>query len=181
LKEKNAKKINSHRWFFDSFCRKLEPRACILLDVGTKPLEKSFYRLWKEFELCPQVAGACGEIFTEGGMKLLNPLVAAQNFEYKISNILDKPLESVFGFIAVLPGAFSAYRYSALQNGKDGTGPLQKYFKGESLHSGDDGGHVSIHEANMYLAEDRILCFELVTKKGCNYKLAYVKGATAKP
>lgn len=28
--------------------------------------------------------------------------VAAQNFEYKMSNILDKPLESVFGYITVL-------------------------------------------------------------------------------
>jgi chitin synthase len=58
------------------------------------------------------------------------------------------------------------------------TGPLQKYFRGENLH-GNDGGHINIHEANMYLAEDRILCFELVTKKGCNYRLAYVKGASA--
>jgi hypothetical protein len=33
---------------------------------------------------------------------LLNPLVAAQNFEYKMSNILDKPLESIFGYISVL-------------------------------------------------------------------------------
>lgn len=61
--------------------------------------------------------------------------VAAQNFEYKISNILDKPLESVFGYITVLPGAFSAYRYIALQNDVNGEGPLQKYFLGEKLVS----------------------------------------------
>lgn len=59
--------------------------------------------------------------------------MAAQNFEYKMSNILDKPLESVFGYITVLPGAFSAYRYIALQNDSVGEGPLQKYFLGEKM------------------------------------------------
>lgn len=52
-----------------------------------------------------------------------------------MSNILDKPLESVFGFISVLPGAFSAYRYIAVQNDpQTGEGPLQKYFLGETMH-----------------------------------------------
>ncbi len=63
----------------------------------------------------------------------LNCLVGLQ---YKMSNILDKPLESVFGYISVLPGAFSAYRYKALQNGPDGKGPLASYFKGEDMHGG---------------------------------------------
>jgi chitin synthase len=39
----------------------------------------------------------------------------------------------VFGYITVLPGAFSAYRYIALQNDVRGEGPLQKYFLGETL------------------------------------------------
>ncbi len=52
-----------------------------------------------------------------------------------MSNILDKPFESMFGFISVLPGAFSAYRFAALQNRGDGVGPLEKYFIGE-MHSG---------------------------------------------
>ena len=41
--------------------------------------------------------------------------------------------ESVFGYITVLPGAFSAYRYIALQNDVTGEGPLQKYFLGEKM------------------------------------------------
>lgn len=136
LKEKNQKKINSHRWFFNAFGPILLPNVCVLLDVGTQPGPTSIYHLWKAFDINSNVGGACGEIVAlkgKWGLNLLNPLVAAQNFEYKISNILDKPLESVFGYITVLPGAFSAYRYIALQNDEKGEGPLQKYFLGETL------------------------------------------------
>jgi chitin synthase len=112
------------------------------------------------------------------GRKLLNPLVAAQNFEYKMSNILDKPLESSFGYVSVLPGAFSAYRYRAIQGR-----PLEQYFHGD--HSladrlGAKGIHgMDIFTKNMFLAEDRILCFELVAKEGCKWTLTYVKPSKA--
>jgi chitin synthase len=176
LKEKNQKKINSHRWFFQAFGKVLDPNICVLIDAGTKPGKDSIYQLWKAFDLEPMCAGACGEIkaMLVHGKKLLNPLVATQNFEYKMSNILDKPLESAFGFISVLPGAFSAYRYIALLDDKTGQGPLQKYFLGEEMH----GTNAGIFTANMYLAEDRILCFELVSKRQCHWILQYVKSAT---
>lgn len=177
LKERNTKKINSHRWLFNAFCPLLEPTVCILLDVGTKPGNNTIYHLWKAFDSDSNVAGACGEIKTmigPGGQHLLNPLVAAQNFEYKMSNILDKPFESVFGYISVLPGALSAYRYRALKNLPDGTGPLNSYFKGEFLH----GAGADVFTSNMYLAEDRILCWELVAKRGEKWLLKYVKAAT---
>nr|P30600.2 RecName: Full=Chitin synthase 1; AltName: Full=Chitin-UDP acetyl-glucosaminyl transferase 1; AltName: Full=Class-II chitin synthase 1 [Exophiala dermatitidis]AAC36064.1 class II chitin synthase I [Exophiala dermatitidis] len=176
LKEKNKKKLNSHRWFFNAFGRALIPNVCILLDVGTKPDSKALYHLWKAFDQNSNVAGAAGEIKADKGkgwLGLLNPLVASQNFEYKISNILDKPLESVFGYITVLPGALSAYRYHALQNDPSGHGPLSQYFKGETLHGRD----ADVFTANMYLAEDRILCWELVAKRDEQWVLKFVKSA----
>ena len=112
------------------------------------------------------------------GRKLLNPLVAAQNFEYKMSNILDKPLESSFGYVSVLPGAFSAYRFRAIQGR-----PLEQYFHGD--HSladrlGSKGIYgMNIFTKNMFLAEDRILCFELVAKAGAKWTLTYVKPSKA--
>ncbi|CAM1511046.1 Fc.00g085590.m01.CDS01 [Cosmosporella sp. VM-42] len=177
LKEKNQRKLNSHRWFFNAFGKALNPNVCILLDVGTRPGGNSLYHLWKAFDTDSNVAGACGEIKAmkgKFGVNLLNPLVASQNFEYKMSNILDKPLESVFGYITVLPGALSAYRYHALQNDETGHGPLSQYFKGETLH----GQHADVFTANMYLAEDRILCWELVAKRDERWVLKYVKGCT---
>ena len=112
------------------------------------------------------------------GRKLLNPLVAAQNFEYKMSNILDKPLESSFGYVSVLPGAFSAYRYRAIQGR-----PLEQYFHGDHSLADRLGAKgiygMNIFTKNMFLAEDRILCFELVAKAGCKWTLTYVKPSKA--
>lgn len=177
LKEENQKKINSHRWLFNAFCPILDPTVVALVDVGTRLNSTAVYHLWKVFDMDSNVAGAAGQIKTmkgKWGLKLLNPLVASQNFEYKMSNILDKPLESVFGYISVLPGALSAYRYRALQNHEDGTGPLHSYFLGET----QEGRQHDVFTANMYLAEDRILCWELVAKRDAKWVLKYVKEAT---
>ncbi|KAF8997184.1 chitin synthase-domain-containing protein [Cyathus striatus] len=168
LKEKNQKKINSHRWFFNAFGPVLQPNVCVLLDVGTMPGPTSIYHLWKAFDINSNVGGACGEIVALRAM-------AAQNFEYKMSNILDNLCIKHIGYISVLPGAFSAYRYIALQNDATGEGPLQKYFLGEKMH----GAGANIFTANMYLAEDRILCWELVSKRGGSWILHYVKSAYA--
>ncbi|PWN90368.1 putative chitin synthase 1 [Acaromyces ingoldii] len=176
LKQKNSKKINSHRWLFNAIGRQLQPEICVLIDAGTKPGHKSLYYLWEAFYNNANLGGACGEIHAmlQNGRKLINPLVAAQNFEYKMSNILDKPLESSFGYVSVLPGAFSAYRYRAIQGR-----PLNQYFHGDHTLAdrlGKKGLHgMGIFTKNMFLAEDRILCFELVAKAGDKWTLSYVK------
>ncbi|KAH8671486.1 chitin synthase 1 [Xylariales sp. PMI_506] len=177
LKQKNSKKINSHRWLFNAFGRILNPEVAILIDAGTKPGPRSLLALWEGFYNDKNLGGACGEIHAmlgKRGVKLLNPLVAIQNFEYKISNILDKPLESAFGYVSVLPGAFSAYRFRAIMGR-----PLNQYFHGDhTLSLGKKGiENMNIFKKNMFLAEDRILCFELLVKAGQKWHLTYIKAA----
>lgn len=175
------KDIFNRRWLFTAFGRILQPEICVLLDAGTRPGPDSILELWLAFYNKKNLGGACGEIHAmlgKGGRKLLNPLVATQNFEYKISNILDKPLESAFGYVSVLPGAFSAYRFKAIAGR-----PLEQYFHGDHTlaarlgKKGIEG--MNIFKKNMFLAEDRILCFELVAKAGANWTLAYVKASKA--
>ena len=40
--------------------------------------------------------------------------MVAQWFEYKIGHVFNKPLEDLIGYIGVLPGAFSCYRWETL-------------------------------------------------------------------
>nr|ADX07293.1 putative chitin synthase [Flammulina velutipes] len=153
LKAKNQKKINSHRWLFNAIGNMLNPESCVLIDAGTKPGHKSIYYLWEAFYNDPHLGGCCGEIHAmiKGGKKLLNPLVAAQNFEYKMSNILGRPLEQYFHGDHSLADRLG-------QKGING---------------------MNIFTKNMFLAEDRILCFELVAKANDRWVLTYVKPSKA--
>jgi chitin synthase len=174
LKEHNGGKLNSHLWFFNAFAEQLLPTYTVLVDVGTIPGPDSIYRLIRSMDRNQQIGGVAGEIAVEKP-NYFNPVIAAQHFEYKISNIMDKSLESVFGFISVLPGAFSAYRYEAIRAEK-GAGPLPEYFKSLTTSTKDLGPF----KGNMYLAEDRILCFELLARPGRNWTMHYVKDAIAR-
>ncbi|KAJ6515926.1 glycosyltransferase family 2 protein [Mycena sanguinolenta] len=187
LKAKNQKKINSHRWLFNAIGKILAPETCVLIDAGTKPGHKSIYYLWEAFYNDPHLGGCCGEIHAmiKGGRKLLNPLVAAQNFEYKMSNILDKPLESSFGYVSSKCVALSL-PITRLMNANCAETLIlsfSQYFHGD--HSladrlGPKGIYgMNIFTKNMFLAEDRILCFELVAKAGDRWTLTYVKPSKA--
>lgn len=115
-----------------------------------------------------------------------------------MSHLLNKPIESICGYLTVLPGAFSAFRWAAVEVRCRSTAarqarigsmpqqvanscsahnklaatctrllqgePLRRYFYG--LYSQND---LSAFEANMYLAEDRVLCLEIVARKNSKY------------
>src|SRR5687767_1613113 len=93
LKAQNCGKLNSWRWIYSAFGGILDPNIVVHVDVGTKLHGNALFMLWKEFDIEPRMAAACGELVCsrDGGWKsLLNPLVAAQNFEYKVGFQLDR-------------------------------------------------------------------------------------------
>jgi chitin synthase len=86
--------------------------------------------------------------------------------EYKFAHVFDKALESVCGYITVLPGAFSSYSWKAI----DGVPLWESYFKSFSKPE-----EMNAFNSNIYLAEDRVLCLALVAKKDEEYTLRYVR------
>ena len=169
IKEKNGGKLNSHLWAFTAFASSLNPKYVLTLDVGTVPLPDSLVRMYSAMEENPQYGGAAGEIRVRN-MRPWKWLDSVQSFEYSASHTLDKAAESCCGYVQVLPGAFSLYRWVAIRGE-----PLASYFRVEETRLAD----LTPLVANQYLAEDRLLGIEIVARPQRRWTLAWVNGAVA--
>ena len=141
----------------------------MMLDIGTRAERHSIYKLYKYMKKHKHCGGCCGEIEVDfpGGDGLGNTLIkVAQFYEYKMGHTPDKACESLYGYNSVLPGAYSLFRWEAVQ-GK----PLQEFYRGNNKES------LSCAEANKFLAEDRIMCLEIIIKERTGYYLTYVPEA----
>ncbi len=173
IKHLNGGKLDSHFWFFKGFAEYLKPHYCFLVDIGTKPEENSLSKLVTYLDQHPHCGGVCGEIQVDMDEKLTlcdfgYYLCAGQFVEYKMSHFFDKAFESFFGFVSVLPGAFSGYRWVSIKDK-----PLTSYFKGL------DKQDLDLAQGNMFLAEDRIMCVSILTNESRSDFLTYVPGARA--
>ncbi|KAL4468655.1 hypothetical protein ABPG74_005158 [Tetrahymena malaccensis] len=117
-------------------------------------------------------------LFLEKFLDIFSSLRLAQVYEYATGHIIDKNFDSFLGFLHVLPGAWSAYRYDALELRYDQKSNFMQdsYFKSvlnPELLTDD------IKEANKFLAEDRILCLGIISAKESNYQLKYIPDAYA--
>ena len=169
VKQKNMRKLNSHLWFFCGFCKMINPRFVMLLDVGTKPHETALWQLYEAMDLDENCAGCCGEIIPMDP-PMFNWVVPAQVVEYKYAHIFDKALESVCGYISVLPGAFSAYRWDQLLGSEQNGSPIWNDYFRSMTHPHEMDAYLS----NIYLAEDRVLTLALVSMKNRANMLRFV-------
>ena len=150
VKYKNSGKLSSHNWFFNGFCKELRPEFAILLDVGLRPEGHALMNMYKYMKQNPNIGGVCGymslkmekieeseevkdeevDCLTNIALHLVD-IQRTQQVEYHFAHLMDKPFEASFGFIHVLPGAFSAYNMKAiLEYDKEEDDELLKsYFK----------------------------------------------------
>ncbi|KAL4488449.1 hypothetical protein ABPG72_013017 [Tetrahymena utriculariae] len=304
FKHKNAKKLSSHMWFFEGFCRQFNPKYCALVDVGTLPAADGLLKFYMAMEGNSKIGGVCGFLgledppeyknkekqVIEGNVSLeeeiaqkkenlklntkwwsiwqskkqqqsqkqihndidkvqsqdsqkieiqkkkdshfqkkristtifsfifflpiqiiyftlyfiyfilfkcifkcifkilkwisynylsgLASLKKAQLYEYTMAHMLDKNFESLLGFLHVLPGAWSAYRYKALEiKISQRQNLLQKRYFKQLINPDQLEGN--IQEANMFLAEDRILCLGIYCQPDSNFILKYIPDAQA--
>lgn len=195
FKHINGTKLSSHLWFFEGFCRHINPEFCVLLDVGTEPDPKGIANLITAFH-DKKIGGVTGLMSVdsnfvseeEGSEKhkkkncFLDAFASvekAQEFEYIMAHFYDKNCESFTGFLHVLPGAWSAYRYEALVHSEKFEQNLleRKYFK---MILDPNVEERDYKEANMYLAEDRILSLGIYCQQEKNYILKYIPNAIAR-
>ena len=195
FKHTNGTKLSSHLWFFEGFCRFLKPKYCVLLDVGTTPDKKGLMNLIKGFSASHNIGGCTGFMSVDSNFKseeggeeeeesgncltrLCCSIERAQEYEYIIAHFIDKNCESALGFLHVLPGAWSAYRYEALIKSEKYEPNLleRSYFK---MILNPEIEEKDFREANMYLAEDRILSLGIYCQMDSKYILKYVPDAIA--
>jgi len=181
IKHNNQGKIESHKWFFKGFCEYMNPTFAQIIDCGSIPLWNSISHIIMHMEKFKNVGGACGEIECilpekkEDGQDISfveSVILRSQYVEYKLSHYLDKATETFFGFVSVLPGAFSTFRWEAV-HGK----PLDEFLRGAKDEFGDINKIMHCAVTNKYLAEDRIMCLEIVAKKNEKFILNYIPGA----
>ena len=159
----------------------MDPIFAQIIDCGSIPLWKSISSIIWHMESIREVGGAWGEIEVmlpdkkDDGSDISfveSILQRGQYVEYKLSHYMDKAAESLFGFVSVLPGAFSTFRWKCIQGQ-----PLNEFLKGSKDEFGDVSKIMSCSSANKYLAEDRIMWLEIIAKQGEEYILHYVPGA----
>jgi cellulose synthase/poly-beta-1,6-N-acetylglucosamine synthase-like glycosyltransferase len=177
--EENKGKLKSHWWFFKIVCEKLDPYYCFQLDCGTVPVPESLYHFWKYLENNKNIGAAASRVQVPTPLKPYSILQTWQYGDFAAQKLFDWPAEIISGYLTVLPGQFCVFRWKAISSNDEKTttgeaqnlSPLDNYFRGLS--------NLGPFESNMFLAEDRILGYEIISRKDNGWQLAYVPEVVA--
>jgi len=177
VKGKNRGKLDSHWWFYRVFCPHFKPAYCFQMDVGTVPTAQAFHELIEAFQRDSRVGAVASGILPPRPSSVWNLLECWQYTSFANSVLLEWPAESSAGYLSVIPGQLSAVRWAAimepdaLDRDAERQDPLHVYFKGL--------GQLTPHESMLYLAEDRVLCREIVSNPHSEWTISHIDNALA--
>ncbi|MCL6652677.1 glycosyltransferase family 2 protein [Agrobacterium rubi] len=170
-KQDNAGKIDTHAWFFWGVGSQLTANHAMQIDVGSVPRDDCLLRLLEHMEREPQCGAVTTHILapsTDGFNMSLN----WQYADYLWEKIVDWPVGNLCGYLEVVPGQCSMVRWSSFcgtADPKDDIPPVDHYLRGLAPQG--------LLERNLFLAEDRVLGFELVKRKGVGCTVRYAPDA----
>lgn len=174
LKDSNRGKLHSHKFFFHVLCRSIEPTYCFQIDAGTTLARDAVHVLIERLRSADSIAAIAPRVMPAVPAIEDDLLKSWQYADFAARKGVLWPFEVVTGYLSVLPGQASAFRWSALSgNTKAVTddGSLNAYLSGVS--TSDPLAIV------MYLAEDRVIGNQLILSRGRPWRLAFEADAHA--
>jgi cellulose synthase/poly-beta-1,6-N-acetylglucosamine synthase-like glycosyltransferase len=177
VKLENRGKLDSHWWFYRVFCPRFIPTYCFQMDGGTVPTAQAFHELIEAFQRDSRVGAVASGILSPRPSSAWNLLECWQFASFANSILLEWPAENAAGYLSVIPGQLSAVRWDAiagrdtLDRDSEPRDPLNIYFKGL--------GPLTPYESMLYLAEDRVLCREIVSNPQTEWTISHIDNALA--
>ncbi|WP_051122247.1 glycosyltransferase family 2 protein [Musicola paradisiaca] len=153
-KQHNRGKLDSHAWFFRHICRLITPDYILQIDAGSIPAANCLPLLLDHMALRPDCGALAARIVTRPPSGL-NPVTNWQYGDFIWEKITDWPVSNLLRYMEVVPGQCSLIRYSTFCSSHDAVAtPMHRYLRGLAAQG--------LLERNQFLAEDRVLGFEIV-------------------
>ncbi|MES2826354.1 MAG: hypothetical protein V4732_22370 [Pseudomonadota bacterium] len=174
VKTHNRGKLDSHRCFFDTICGLYHSSYFVQIDVGTVPDKEAIYHMWAELQDKPNISAVAARSHLAAPKNKADLLSLWQFCDIALERIINWPTEIFAGNLSVLPGQLSLTRIASImpeRNNKQNSGILNNYYKGLDK--------LGLFEANMYLAEDRVLGLEMIFENNNKWDLSYAISAEA--
>ncbi|MEO8062859.1 MAG: glycosyltransferase family 2 protein [Pseudomonadota bacterium] len=174
IKSENLGKLESHALFFREICTAIQPEFCYQIDAGTTVAEDSVSRMIRRMDTSRNVGAIAPRVMPAVPAPTASALENWQFYDFALHKAVYWPLESMTGFLSVIPGQTCVFRWAALKyphrNPRE-PDPVCAYLRG--LATSDAVERV------MYLAEDRIIGSEIALKRDQDWILDYLPEAGA--
>lgn len=172
MKHRNLGKLDSHWWFFRKFAAACQPTLCVQTDAGTLLSDSALLEMWRIAHRDPSVGAIAPRIEVQPPHRRKDLLWSYQHGEFLLSRLISWPAEANLGYMTCVPGQLCALRWTALAAaGPDGRSALDRYFDGLSAEQP--------FETTRFLAEDRVLGFELMAGSRGDYHIHYAVDCVA--